>query len=372
MLEKLRDEVFSCTECKACKDMCSFYLSTKDESISAWNRVKAAQFILNGEKTIDDIVRELYTCTCCGTCELACPVGIPISDVVRNLRNLAVKEGKAPEPIVHLCKNIIGSGSMTGEGPGYWKKWIPSGVKFPEKAEYIYLVGCMIPFRLHEIGQTSVDIFNKVNLDFTVLGEQERCCGLLLVDHGFFDEAKKTAENNIVKIEEKDVDRVLTACAACYYTYKYVYPRIFRKPSFEVLHVAEVLSDLVDQGKIKFCKRIEEKVVLLDACHFAKTSKKYDEPRKIIESIPGIKLLEFPKNRNEGYCCGAPGGIRLLFRDIANSVAMMIIREAIDLDVSRIITTCPLCMYQLASTIRKQKIKGLEVTDLPILLHEAL
>ena len=372
MLEKFRDEVFSCTECKVCNDVCSFYLSTKDESVGAWSRVKAAQSIMNGEKTIGDIVRELYTCTCCGTCELTCPVGIPISDVVRSLRNLAVEEGKAPEPITHLCKNIIDSGSMTGEGPEYWKKWVPSGVEFPEKAEHVYLVGCMVPFRLHEIGQATVDIFSRVNLDFTILGEQERCCGLLLVDHGFFDEAKKVAERNVVKIEERGTDRVVMACAACYHTYKHIYPRIFRKPGFEVLHVVEVLSDLVDQGKIRFGKRLKEEVVFLDPCHFAKTSKKYDEPRKIIESIPGIKLLEFSKNRDEGYCCGAPGGIRLLFRDLANSIAMMIIREALDLGVSRIITACPLCMYQLASAIRKREIKGLKVTDLPILLHEAL
>ncbi|MHA1721605.1 MAG: (Fe-S)-binding protein [Candidatus Baldrarchaeia archaeon] len=372
MLENLKDQVFSCVECKVCDSVCSFYLSTEDEEVGAWNRIKAAQAILNNEKTIDDIIKAVYTCTCCGTCESICPMNIPISDVVRSLRNLTVKEEKVPEPIANLCKNIIRSGSMTGEGSEYWKKWIPDGIRFPEKAEHIYLVGCMIPFRLHEIGHKTVDIFSKAGFDFTILGEQERCCGLLLVDHGFFDEAKKIAESNIAKIEEKGVDRVLTACAACYYTYKHVYPRIFRKPGFEVLHVVEVLSDLVDQGKIKFGKRVEEKVVFLDPCHFAKTSKKYDEPRKIIESIPGIKLLEFSKNRDEGYCCGAPGGIRLLFRDIANSVAMMIIREALDLGVSRIITACPLCMYQLASTIRKREIKGLKVTDLPILLHKAL
>ena len=372
MLEKLRDEVFSCTECKICDDVCSFYLSSKDESIGAWSRVKAAQSILTGEKTIDDIIRELYTCTCCGTCELVCPVGIPISDIVRSLRNIAVEEGKVPEPITNLCKNVINNGSMTGEGPEYWKKWIPNGFKFPEKAEYIYLVGCMIPFRLHEIGQTTVDIFSKTGLDFTILGEQEKCCGLLLIDHGFFDEAKKVAESNIVKIEEKGFERVVMACAACYHTYKHIYPRIFRKPSFEVLHVVEVLSNFVEQGNIKFRKRIEEKVVFLDPCHFVKTSKKYDKPRKIIESIPGIKLLEFSKNKDKGYCCGAPGGIRLLFREVANSVAMMIVKEALKLGVSRIITACPLCMYQLASTIRKQGIKGLKVTDIPILLREAL
>jgi len=299
-------------------------------------------------------------------------MNIRISDVVRSLRNLAVKEKRVPEPIANLCRNIINSGSMVGEGPEYWRKWVPSDVKFPEKAEYIYLVGCMIPFRLHEIGQATADILMKVGLDFMILGEKERCCGLLLVDHGFFDEAKKVAETNITKIENKGADRVVMACAACYHTYKHIYPRIFRKPNFEVLHIIEVLSDLIDQGKIKFNKQIEEKVVFLDPCHFTKTSKKFGEPRKIIESIPGIELLEFSKNKDKGYCCGAPGGIRLLFRDIANSVAMMIIEEAIDLGVSRIVTACPLCMYQLASTVRKLEIRGLKVTDMPLLLHEAL
>ncbi|RLF11387.1 MAG: hypothetical protein DRJ98_03655 [Thermoprotei archaeon] len=372
MSEELKRELSSCTDCRMCDNVCPFYLATGDESIGAWNRVKVAQAVLGGDRRVSDVLRELYLCTCCGTCELACPVNVPISEAVRALRSLAVKERCAPEPIVKLCEGIINQGSMTGEGKEFWRSWIPTEVNFPSEAEYLYLVGCMIPFRLRDIGRATVDILKTAGVDFTILGEDERCCGLLLVDHGLLEEAKTVAERNLSRIEGRKPSVVLMACAACYYTYKHVYQRIYRKPEFEVMHVAEALADLIDHGRISFKKRIDEKVAFLDPCHFVKVSGKYEIPRKVIENIPGLKLIEFPRSRAEALCCGAPGGVRLVSRDVAFSAAGMIVKEALKLEVSRIVTSCPLCMYQLSWAAEKLGTGRLKVSDLPLLVKEAL
>ncbi len=369
LLEEFRDKLSSCTDCRACDNVCSFYLATNDDSVGAWSRVKAARAVVTGEKDLGSVLRELYLCTCCGTCEQACPVGVPIPDIVRALRGVAVRRGLAPEPIVKMCRAIAERGSMTGGGREFWSAWIPSGVEFPKEAEALYLVGCVVAFRLHEVARSTVEVLRSGGVDFTVMGEEERCCGLLLFDHGFFEEAKAAAETNLSRIEEMRPNTVLTACAACYWTYRRAYPRIYREPGFKVMHVAEALAELIDEGKLKFKRRVEERMAFFDPCHLTKAFSLYDAPRKVVESIPGIELVELPRSKAEAPCCGAPDGVRLVSKEASLSVAEMIVREALSVGASRIITACPLCMYQLSAIAEKH---GLRVTDLPLLVREAL
>ncbi|MCD6235686.1 MAG: (Fe-S)-binding protein [Thaumarchaeota archaeon] len=371
-LEELRDEVEKCVGCRVCEEACTFYSATHDEKFSPLTKIEIARKVLNGGRIEDDDIPSIYACTQCRICERACPFHLPIADIVRKMREILVREKRVPEPIMKLCGNIIEHGSMTGQGVEYWRSWIPKDEEFPSKAEYLYLVGCMIPFRLHGIGDSTVKIFKKAGLDFTILGENERCCGLLLYDHGFIEEAKKTAERNVAKIRETGARKVVTACAACYKMYKYVYHELLGDLGFEVLHVVDVLYSLLEKGVIKPRKRIEAKVAYLDPCHYTKLEGKFSKPRKVLESIPGLELVELSRTMELGYCCGLSGGVGMYLRDLPGKAAMKIIEDALEKGAEKIITSCPLCMYQLSRTIRRNQVEGIEAVDLPIILWESL
>ena len=368
-LDELRDKIASCTDCRACDEACSIYLATHDDSLSPWSRVDAARAILKGGRSVKDVLRQVYSCTCCGTCTPLCPMGVPIPDVVRALRARAAEEGAVPEPIAKLCRAVAEAGSMTGGGREFWEAWLPEAPRLPRVAESLYLAGCMVAARLHELGRATVEVLSMAGVDLAAMGREERCCGLLLYDHGMVDEARALAEANVSRIEERRPSRVLTACAACYWSYKQLYPRLYRRPSFEVVHVAEALAELVDEDKLRLNKRVEEKVMFLDPCHFTKALGSYEAPRKVLESVPGLRLVEPSRSRERGLCCGASGGIRLVAREASLAAAKLIVDEAVEAGASRIVTACPLCMFQLSRTAEE---RGLKVTDLPLLVKEAL
>ncbi|MHA1595919.1 MAG: (Fe-S)-binding protein [Candidatus Baldrarchaeia archaeon] len=375
ILGEYKELLEKCTECEACGTACSLYIVSNRKEYSPMSRVLGAKSILKGTTKPSKIVDTIYTCTCCGTCVPVCPNDIPIPDITRVLRRLSIERGLIPEPIARICNNIVESGSMVGKGPEFWKSWVPGDFQIPVRADMLYLVGCMIPFRLQRIGHATVDILRRAGESFSILGENERCCGLFLYDNGLISEVKRIAEKNLSTIEELGVSRVVFACAACYFTYTHVYPIVSRRPNFEVLHISEVLLELLEAGKIRLTRKIEEKVTILDPCHFTKFTKKYDVPRRVIEHISGIELVEMERTREKAYCCGAPSGVKAAYRQLADMVAKKIIEDAARLGVSRIITACPLCNYHLNSVLAKSeelKDVGIRVTDLPELLHEAM
>ena len=371
-LKLFENEIEKCAGCRICEEACSFYSSTRKKEFSPLTKIEIARKLLSGGKIAEEDIPSIYACTSCRICERACPFHIPIADIVREMREILVGENRVPEPIMKLCGNIMEHGSMTGEGVEYWRSWIPKDVSLPSKAEYLYLVGCMIPFRLHELGDATVKIFMRAGLDFTILGEDERCCGLLLYDHGFIEEARKTAERNVSRMRKTGASKVVTACAACYKMYRHIYPKLVGDLGFEVLHVVDVLSDLLDKGKIAPRKRIEVKAAYLDPCHYTKLEKNFEKPRKLLESIPGLKLVELSRNRELGYCCGLSGGVGMVLGNLPEKAALTVIKDALNKGAEIIVTSCPLCMYQLARTIKRNDISGVKAVDLPIILEESL
>jgi len=372
LIEDFEEQINSCIGCRVCDENCSLYLASGKLDVGPWKKIDIAKRIISGENvSLDELTKAAYACTLCGICEKACPKNIEITSIVRELRSKLAEENAVPNKITQLCGNIIERGSMTGGGKEFWKKWLPENLKFPEKAENLYLVGCMIPFKIPELGRATAEMLLKAGVDFTILGEEERCCGLLLWEHGFPDEARELAEQNLGKMKKKEAKRIIVSCSACYYAYKEVYPKLLGDGGIEVSHVIEVLMELVENGKLAPKKPIEEEVVYFDACHFTRFTGKYDLPRRLIKSIPGIKLLEFSRSMERGYCCGISSGVKLVFKELTDSVAKMIIEEAKKLGARKIVTSCPLCMYQFASTIKKYGIEGIEAIDIPLLLHQS-
>ena len=355
-----------------CEEKCPLYLASRDPGFSPWRKIEIAGRLIKGiDVPLEDLLKAAYGCTLCGICERACPAGIRITEVVRALRTRVAREEKTPAKITRMCSNIIGEGSMIGGGNEFWASWIPEGLSLPEKAENIYLVGCMIPFKMPDLGRATLEMLLRAGVDLTILGEEERCCGLLLWEHGLVEEFRKAAEENVKKIKRRNTGRVIVSCAACYYAYSEIYPKVIGE-RIEVKHVIEVLDELVEAGRLKPRKSLKERVSYFDACHFTRYTGKYDLPRRLIESIPGIELVELPRSREFGYCCGISSGVKLVFKSLADSAGRMIIDEARKMGVRKIVTSCPLCMYQFASIIEKDNIGGIEAVDLPLLLYRSI
>jgi Fe-S oxidoreductase len=188
------------------------------------------------------------------------------------------------------------------------------------------------------------------------------------------------AEDNIRMFKKNKVEMIVTSSPHAYNTIKNEYPEYGGE--FNVIHISEFLLRLIEEGKIKFTKELKYEVTFHDPCYLGRYNDVYEAPRKVIESIPGVKLKEMPNNGQFSYCCGGGGGG--MFRETPDWVETRISERRVmeaketlqdaESGVKKVlITTCPFCTSMLTDATKTQQIEEeIEVIDLIELVQEAM
>ena len=201
------------------------------------------------------------------------------------------------------------------------------------------------------------------------LGMDEWCCGSPAARVGDTILARKMAQHNIKVIENCGANLVLFSCAGCYRTFKKDYPKWGLNYNFKVLHISEFISELIKNNKIKLGS-IDKKITYHDPCHLGRHLGIYDPPRIVINAIPKINFKEMARNRFNAWCCGAGGGVKSAFKDLAIFAASERLIEAEKTtDAEYLISTCPFCNLNLKDGKKNIETKII-VKDLMELLLE--
>ena len=198
----------------------------------------------------------------------------------------------------------------------------------------IYFRGCTAREKQTDIADATERLLKLADVDYRVL-DDEKCCGSVLLRTGFFEEAQKQIEKNSEVFRD---ELILTSCAGCYKTLKSDYDDV------DVIHVSQFLDKLIKEGKLNFSKK-DLNVTYHDACHLARHSGVYDEPRDVIESV--ADLVEMENNRENSICCGAGGGVKSAYPEIAGEMAKSRISQAKGTGCDILITSCPFCKLNL-------------------------
>ena len=154
---------------------------------------------------------------------------------------------------------------------------------------------------------------------------------------------------------------MITSCSGCFKTIKEDYPRV-EKLHFEVMHTVEFLRRLYEEGKLVFKNRVEKKITYHDPCHLGRAAGVFDDPRFILQAIPGLELVEMPRNREYSRCCGAGGGLKSGYPDIQNRMSQRRIREAEETGAQELVSACPFCYQGLQV--------GITATDSPLIMRD--
>lgn len=208
----------------------------------------------------------------------------------------------------------------------------------------IYFRGCTAREKETSIKDATEKLLDLAGIDYRVL-DDEKCCGSVLMRTGFIKEAKKQIQKNT---EVLSGEIILTSCAGCYKTLKDDYEGL------DVIHISQFLNQLIDEGKLIFTKK-DFKVTYHDSCHLGRHCNVFDEPREVISSV--ADLVEMENIRENSICCGAGGGVKSAYPEIASQMADSRINQAIDTGAELLITPCPFCKLNL-------KNDDLEVLDL--------
>ncbi|MHA1578418.1 MAG: (Fe-S)-binding protein [Candidatus Freyarchaeota archaeon] len=308
--------------------------------------------------------KDSFECTLCMACVKVCPREVPIPLVVEYLRG-QVEDQELPGNIKQVVENILVTGNVHGADRDDWWMWtyesdepVEDRAKIP--AEVGYFVGCNSAYSpsTARIPSATVKLFRKAKVDFTLLGPDENCCAAPLLMAGRLREAKKLIEDNVEAFKNLKIGTLVTSCPACFRMWRDVYPKITTVP-FKVEHISQHISKLIHEGKLKPEPAGDVLVVYQDPCELARGCGVIEEPRIALRSVPGLKLVEFSQCKDGAMCCGGGGLLRAYDLETAQKAAELKIREAEELGVDAIVTSCPSCLQNLMKSKRKIKIVDL-------------
>ncbi len=332
--------------------------------------------ITNELKPSMTIVDKIYLCTTCRYCYVKCPAGLEVDRIIEVARYELTKITIAP-PEAHkiISSKIDNYNNPFGEPQFDRIKWLQreSAMKLPEKAKVLYWVGCMASYRVQDTAITTTKILRHANVDFTILGTEEGCCGSVLLRTGQRNPVvNKYARINVEKISAKGVETLVTSCAGCFRTFSKDYPEIVGDLPFEVLHVSHYIERLIKDRRIEFKEGLPMRVTFHDPCHLGRHVGVYDAPRNVIKAIPGVELVEMVNTREEARCCGAGGGLRSAFRELSITIAAHRLKaDALPIGAKVLVTPCPFCILNFEDATKVYGI-GIDILDLTELVCKAL
>ncbi len=355
-------------------DSCPSGKKFRFETFYPSGRIHLARGLFEGKLKWNDRVRDIiFACPTCASCTIQCQSRHhdAIVDIIEALRADAVSKGFGPLPGQKLFAE-----SIKKEHNPYkekhverlsWKEGMQDQVPEKEKAEVLYFVGCTSSYRQQDLARNTVKLLNKLGVDFTV-SKDEWCCGSPLMRTGQLDQVVELVKNNLELIKKTGAKTVISSCAGCYRTLKVDYPKYAEMlEGVEILHVTEFLQKIMKQKKVKFKKKYNGlKVTYHDPCHLGRHSGVYDAPRTIIKAIPGIKMIEMPRTRENSWCCGAGGGVKSAYKKWAVEISKERVEEAEKTGCEILLSACPFCMTNLQDAINdsNSKIKFMDVVDL--------
>jgi heterodisulfide reductase subunit D len=381
-------QIQACTNCQACADVCPAVAGSLDGKLSAVYRLTTLGRILKTRTgfwrklcRIKEPTREelrafsdtVFRCTLCGNCRQICPVGIDLTQLWHSVRRDLVDSDAYPGKIDMIRENLDESHNVFGEDNEERAEWVedmpdaPDHGHIRDRAELVYFTGCVSSFfpLAQQIPIALVKILDAARVDFTLLGEDEWCCGFPLLGAGLGDQLDGLIANNVGAIKAKGAKQVIFACPSCYRMWQEYYPR-----EFEITHVTEFLWGLIKSGRL-LLQGLDLTVTYHDPCDLGRGSGEYDAPRDIIRSIPGIRFVELTNNRENCKCCGGGGNLEMIDSGLTADIAKAKIDEVLHTGAEAVVTACQQCVRAMATYTRRNKI-SLEVMDIVQLIQKAL
>jgi Fe-S oxidoreductase len=387
----------TCTECGRCQSVCPAWttgkplspklviMALRDNMFASADRLlgkgeEAAEAETLVPSVIDPDV--LWSCTTCGSCVEQCPVDIEHVDAIVDMRRYEVlMESRFPAEAGLLLRNLENQGDPWGLGGAKRTEWtdnvdfdipVVSGT-IPDDVEYLYWVGCAgaLDDRGKKQAEGTARMLKRAGVSFAILGPQESCSGDPARRFGNEYLFQEMAKANIETLNSVGAKKIVASCPHCFNTIKNEYPEL--GGNYEVIHHAELLAHLVKTGKLTPGGGYRGKVTYHDPCYLGRHNRIFDEPREVLEAIPGVDMVEMHRCRGNGFCCGAGGARMWMEENIGKRVNMERTEEALGTGADIISTACPFCMIMLDDAVQANgKGDDVKVMDITQVVERSL
>jgi Fe-S oxidoreductase len=386
-------DYYSCTECGRCQDLCPAWNTGKELSPKKLimdlrtNLYRNKEALLAGKyeevgPLVDENVNEnvIWACTTCRACEVACPVFIEqVDKIYETRRNLVMMESKFPAEVQTVFKNMETNYSpwaFSSSDRANWSEGLDvktmAEVGTADQVDILLWVGCAGSFddRNKKVLRSFVSLLKKADVKFAILGTEEQCTGdaARRIGNEYLFQTLATA--NIETMNRYAVKKVVTACPHCFNTLKNEYKDFGGQ--YEVVHHSQYISQMIREGKLKPTANLDAKVTFHDSCYLGRWNNVYDQPRAVLEAVPGIELVEMKSHHDQSMCCGAGGGRMWMEETVGKRVNITRTEQAIATGASVIAAACPFCMTMMSDGVKsKEKQDTVRVMDLAELMDQA-
>ena len=372
--------------------------------------VHATKEEVDSRKFVGDYIAEeaLWQCTTCQACMTECPVTIEHVDEIIDLRrNLVMMESSFPGELQSAFGNMENNFSPWAFSPaerGEWAEGLgiktmaeagsgnrepgtgdnandPSrsepGSRFPDPV--LFWVGCAGSYdqRAKKISRAFAELMQLAEVDFRILGNEEKCTGDPARRMGNEYLAQMLIKENVETLNRYKVTKVVTTCPHCFNAIKNEWKDF--GGDYEVQHHTEFIKDLLDTGRVKPSKELLERATYHDSCYLGRSNDIYDAPRSALESVPGLEIVEMDRSRSKGFCCGAGGGQMWMEEKHGKRINIERTEEALSTlarqgDTSgTIASACPYCMTMLTDGVKaKGEADHVHVKDIAEIVLEAV
>ncbi len=371
-----RDEILSaiyhCVKCKLCS-IASFHPDEEwlplcpsgqfygYQAFYAPGKMEIFRELLEGNisEPSEGLLKAVYACTLCGACYEKCSkvssVEIRLPDLFEEMRRELAEKGWA----LDAHRNIVDKINVTKNAYGEVGNKNRYSNKYPD-ADVLYFIGCTARYRVPEIADSMIAIFDKSGIRYQVM-EDEWCCGSVLLRTGQKEAAETLIAHNMDEIKASGAKTVVFTCPGCLSTFRHNYPDM----GVELLHSTEFLAKL----GINVAENRDKKVTYHDPCHLGRDLGIYEEPRAVLTKVASITTMK--REREQAWCCGSGGGVKSAFDDFALWCATERLKEAREAGAESLVSACPFCKRNLKEAAEKEG-EGMEVYDIVELVNEAL
>ncbi len=391
----------ACIRCGRCQDNCPAYLTGKpltpkkmvqdireclydksaiiakckaDGEDITWGLPKEEKALFGGYLTED----EIWACTTCRACMEVCPMYVEHVDKVVDLRrNLVLMESSFPSEVQLVFKNFENNSNPWGLGWADRGNWANDlGVTTMAEnsdVELLLWIGCSGSFddRYKKVSTAFVKVLKAAGVSFSILGKEEKCCGDSARKLGNEYLYQTLAMENIETLNGYGVKNIVVMCPHGYNTLKKDYQQL--GGNYNVMHHTEYLAQLLADGRLDLKRPIVAKAVYHDSCYLGRYNEIYDQPRMILNEVPGIDLVEMDRHHKRGFCCGAGGGRMWMEETLGSKINDTRVAQALEKEPEIAVTACPFCMVMFEDGLKfHNRENDVKVKDVVELVAEAL
>ena len=349
-----KHSLYLCLECGKCSAVCPRLAAGRDFS----PRVMARKVMFEPEDS-SYIQTAVWECLTCGACEELCPSGVSFVAFIRDMRaalvqaELGITGYLAHDGAPHSWMRIMTAPNLSQRRLA----WLTDELQVADQGPVAFFTGCAPYFDVFftnlgvdtvAMARDSIRLLNRLGVTPVVLGN-ERCCGHDLLWTGDQENFEALCRLNHQEFSAAGVQEIITACPECYQVLHDLWPQVVPENPIKVTLMVDFLLEAVEAGRLPLAP-LEARVTYQDPCRLGRMAGRYEEPRRLLQAIPGLTLAEMEDNRSAALCCGNSSFVNC--DAYAKKLQVRRLGQARDTGAQLLITACPKCLIHTTCALR--------------------